>query len=133
MVSAHQHFVGLQVFYQVYDIACKWAVGFQSRLQEDAEFFDSHFPGLRSQWPTMYTCVGKFHLPNHDRTCRRRHDPHTFPGMGMFDGEGLERAWALEARHAASAVEMGIGTREDWLTWLFEMFNTDKIMSLRTC
>ncbi|PIL33158.1 hypothetical protein GSI_04608 [Ganoderma sinense ZZ0214-1] len=96
-----------------YDINCQYRIHFKSRIME-----------LREQFPTLSTfqilffpytlpAIGKFHAPAHTSSCRTAYSYNFLPGVGMTDGEALERIWSVFNSLALRTKEMSSGHRHD--------------------
>jgi hypothetical protein len=75
----------------------------------------------------------KMHLGGHGPSCRTVWNLNYAPGLGRADGEGPERAWALEGELATQTCEMGPGNRHATLDDHQGEGNYRRIIGLGTC
>jgi hypothetical protein len=94
-----------------YDIACQWSRNFTARMV-------SKFPAdwsINCGQTIIKKLVPKFHLPAHIEKCQVGFSFNYTKYVGRTDGEAPERGWSKINGLAASAREMGPGSRRDTL------------------
>ena len=94
-----------------YDIACQWGINFKTRMA-------TKFPpdwSINNGQTKVKMLVPKFHLPAHIEKCQRDFSFNYTKYVGRTDGEAPERGWSKINGLAASAREMGPGSRRDLL------------------
>ncbi|KAM6489836.1 hypothetical protein JOM56_014648 [Amanita muscaria] len=94
-----------------YDIACQWGRNFAARMA-------SKFPAdwsINCGQTFVKKLVPKFHLPAHIEKCQVNFSFNYTKCVGRTDGEAPERGWSKINGLAASAREMGPGSRRDTL------------------
>lgn len=110
LASALQH---LGPFKKIgtYDIGCQFGKNYEARQGDLPLSLRStlYKPGI------MTWAVPKFHLAAHKAVCQSEYNVRYIPGIGVFDGEGIERNWAYMIRVGPSTREMGPGSRHDRL------------------
>jgi hypothetical protein len=91
-----------------YDIICQWQKSLRERilkLPEDMQLdFDSFL--LQCSLPV-------WHASSHEAECTNTNSLSFVPGVGMSDGEGIERLWAELNTFAFHTKDMGLGHRAD--------------------
>ncbi|KAI0038767.1 hypothetical protein FA95DRAFT_1476165, partial [Auriscalpium vulgare] len=92
-----------------YDIACQWSKNLWDRM----EAFPQSLRLAISPSDVDYA-VPKFHMQAHGEDCQTEFNLH-LKRVGMTDGEGPERNWAMINGKASSTKEMGPGGRHDTL------------------
>ncbi|KAI0708129.1 hypothetical protein C8T65DRAFT_708633 [Cerioporus squamosus] len=96
--------------------------------------FREKFPNLPSIkhtiFPPTLIGIGKFHLPAHIPSCRFKHSFNWLPGVGMTDGEALERIWSTLNALAERAKEMTSGHRHDFLNDMYNDMNIRRLCGL---
>ena len=114
-----------------YDINCQYRIKFHERIKE----LQSRYGHLKSI-PTddfvfeLLSPVGKFHLSAHTLTCRFKFSYYYLRGVGMTDGEALERIWSILNSLAARTKEMTPGHRHDILNDFLGDMNVRKLHSI---
>ncbi|KAI0071051.1 hypothetical protein K474DRAFT_1736809 [Panus rudis PR-1116 ss-1] len=111
-VMGLKQFLGLLIAIGSYDIHCQYLINWFKRL---LRMIERKIPGVSRIWPIIRRCVPKFHLPAHVGSCRWLNSFNFMPGVGMTDGEAVERRWSTLHALARSTREMGPGFRQD--TW----------------
>ncbi|KAI0747825.1 hypothetical protein C8Q80DRAFT_1316398 [Daedaleopsis nitida] len=105
-----------------YDVACIYSVHIPQRFEKYAfDTLDTH---------SMEWSVPKFHINAHREYCRSAYSPYLLPEFGRYDGEGVERCWALTNPYASITKEMGPGSRRDMLDNAFGAQNWNKILTM---
>ncbi|KAI0668645.1 hypothetical protein C8Q78DRAFT_1081036 [Trametes maxima] len=103
----------LKMFCRGYDVNCQYDKKFFSRI----ELFRQNFGHLNSirhtKFPPTRSLIPKFHGAAHRLWCQIWHSYHYTPGVGMTDGEALERIWAGFNALAIHSREMSAGHRHD--------------------
>ncbi|KAG6835804.1 hypothetical protein H0H93_014501 [Arthromyces matolae] len=103
-----------------YDIACQWIVNIGKRMMG---------------WPQGYQvplttelrpAIPKMHETAHMRENHERLSLHYLPGVGLTDGESVERIWAGHNALGNATKTMGPGTRHDVLDDHFGFWNWQK-------
>jgi hypothetical protein len=108
-----------------YDIACQYHKNFFDRL--DALPPSVQLSTKREHWKFA---VPKLHIGGHERACQEQFSLHLTPGVGMTDGEGVERHWANLGPLGTSTREMGPGHRRDTIDDHLDHWNWSKMISL---
>jgi hypothetical protein len=108
-----------------YDIACQYHKKFFERLE--ALPSPVHLSTKKEHWKFA---VPKFHINGHERVCQENFSLHLTPGVGMTDGEGVERHWANLGPLGTSTREMGPGHRRDTIDDHLDHWNWSKMISL---
>ncbi|KAI3605284.1 hypothetical protein WG66_013037 [Moniliophthora roreri] len=90
-----------------YDIACQWGKGFRERMKKMPQHLH-----LREDIKLKFK-VPKFHLPAHVEKCFAPYAFNFTEGVGLTDGEGIERVWSSLNEIASSASMMTAGGRWD--------------------
>ncbi len=134
----YSHISGLQRWMQVllhisaYDINCQYRINFATRMKAFREKFTGHLSSItQTYFPPTILGIGKFHLPAHIPSCRFKYSFNWLPGVGMTDGEALERIWSFLNALAARAKEMTSGHRHDFLNDVFNDMNIRRLCGLR--
>ncbi|TDL14398.1 hypothetical protein BD410DRAFT_734138 [Rickenella mellea] len=110
-----------------YDIACQWSVNLWSRVPQ--------IPGplqVDHDSVELIDMIPNFHNPGHKTECHTTKSFHYLHGVGMTDGEAIERGWAGTNPLANSTKEMGPGARHDTLDDHWGDMNWKKIVGLGT-
>lgn len=128
LVSSCQDYMGLQMHYFSYDIACQYYRRFQKRMEKMAGIvktlkslkLDEHdpFDSIMLVW-----AVGKFHLAAHKPNCRYKFSLRFLWGSGRTDGEADERKWAVLNALSLRAREMAAGHRHDTINDFLDALN----------
>lgn len=105
-----------------YDVACIYCVHLQKRFEKYS------FEPLDHQ--SLQWSVPKFHINAHREFCRSVFSPYLLPEFARYDGEGVERRWALTNPFASITNEMGPGSRRDMLDDAFGAQNWNKIITI---
>ena len=96
-----------------YDINCQYRIHFKTCIEE----LQAQFPTLSTFqimfFPYTLPAIGKFHAPAHTSSCRTAYSYNFLPGVGMTDGEALERIWSVFNALASRTKEMSSGHRHD--------------------
>ncbi|RDX46393.1 hypothetical protein OH76DRAFT_1356133 [Lentinus brumalis] len=112
-LSGLQRYMKLRMHVAGYDINCQYRIHFASRMQSIRERFD-FLPSIRlTHFPPTLIAIGKFHLAAHIPRCRYKFSYNFLPGVGMTDGEALERIWGEVDGLAVRTKEMTPGHRHD--------------------
>ncbi|PSS00733.1 hypothetical protein PHLCEN_2v4114 [Hermanssonia centrifuga] len=115
MVSGLHRFMDLPMHVSAYDINCQYRINFDRRMEE-FRTRGMEFASIRIRlkyFPWTIAGVGKFHLPAHKASCRYKYSFRYLPGVGMTDGEAVERIWASLNTLALRTREMASGHRHD--------------------
>ncbi|KAI0061020.1 hypothetical protein BV25DRAFT_1827265 [Artomyces pyxidatus] len=121
-VSATRPYKDLKLHISSYDINCQYGINFDKRM--------ANFPGGPPVFPETRRCIPKFHLPAHKGECKHRNSFYLTEGVGMTDGESVERRWAVQNAIALSAREMGPGYRHDTLNDHNGDYNMQKVFKM---
>ena len=106
-----------------YDIACQWFVNLSKRMD--------HWPTqLRPSSISLKPAIPKLHEPAHGRAGHEQFSFNNIPGVGLTDGEGVERIWAQHNALGNSTKTQGPGSRHDVLDDHFGFWNWQKYMSM---
>ncbi len=130
------HLSGLQRWMQIllhisaYDINCQYRINFAMRMKKFREKFAGLSTIKHTEFPPTLIGIGKFHLPAHIPSCRFKHSFNYLPGVGMTDGEALERIWSILNALAARAKEMTSGHRHDFLNDMYNDMNIRRLCGL---
>lgn len=120
----------LRVLFGTYDINCQYMINLRKRLEEYGVVL-ADIDGLESTvLPQIIAGVGKYHLSMHTKECRHKYSMHFLPGACMFDGEPMERIWAILNALALRTKEMSGGHRHDVLNEHFEDMNLRRLQML---
>ncbi len=115
-----------------YDINCQYRINFAQRMKTFREKFTGCLPSItQTNFPPTILGIGKFHLPAHIPSCRFKYSFNWLPGVGMTDGEALERIWSFLNALAKRAKEMTSGHRHDFLNDVFNDMNIRRLCGLR--
>lgn len=98
---------------RAYDINCQHCIHFDLRMTHFTQNAGLYTSLKHYVFPTTVLGVGKFHLPAHKPSCRWKFSFHYLPGVGMTDGEALERIWSVLNTLGSSTREMSTGHRHD--------------------
>jgi hypothetical protein len=115
----------LTLVYLSYDIACRWGISLQDRINSFPEELRSHIPNL-----TIVFAIPKFHLPAHGSACWSRFSFNYLLGSARTDGEAVERLWSSSNPVASSTREMAPGYRHDFLEDRWGSSNHRKVVDL---
>ncbi|KAI0664425.1 hypothetical protein C8Q70DRAFT_905479 [Cubamyces menziesii] len=119
VVSGVQQYVGLQLFKQSYDINCQYLLNFGRRISKWKEVCPPLASIATLLLPCIHGCVGCWHVNAHKRACRVFQSPAFLPGSGRYEGEGLERVWAITNDLSSRTKEMTLGHRHDILNDMY--------------
>ena len=116
-----------------YDINCQYRKHFHERIDE----IQKKYGHLRSIGTdpfvfTLVSAVGKFHLPAHIASCRYKFSYYYLRGVGMTDGEALERIWSIMNSLVAHTKEMMPGHRHDIINDFHSDMNIHKMHNIGT-
>ncbi len=129
LCTLQKYLVLLQLF-GTYDINCQYMVNLRKRLADYGVVLEE-IDGLQStELPQIIAGVGKYHLSMHTKECRHKFSMHLLPGACMFDGEPMERIWAILNALALRTKEMSGGHRHDVLNEHFEDMNLRRLQVL---
>ncbi|EIW55155.1 uncharacterized protein TRAVEDRAFT_130935, partial [Trametes versicolor FP-101664 SS1] len=125
-----QKYLILRVLFGTYDINCQYMINLRKRLADYGVVL-AEIDGLESTvLPQIIAGVGKYHLSMHTKECRHKYSMHFLPGACMFDGEPMERIWAILNALALRTKEMSGGHRHDVLNEHFEDMNIRRLQIL---
>ena len=116
-----------------YDINCQYRINFYDRMQT-LEARLSEFLSIRKYFcPDILWIagVGKFHGPAHELSCRYQYSFNYLPGVGMTDGEAVERIWSSLKGISLRTREMASGHRHDTINDFHDYKNVDRTNRLR--
>ena len=114
-----QQYVGLRLFKQSYDINCQYLLNFGRRISKWKEVCPPLTSIATLLLPCIHGCVGCWHVNAHKRACRVFQSPAFLPGSGRYEGEGLERVWAITNDLSSRTKEMTLGHRHDILNDMY--------------
>ena len=126
MYSAGLHKSLYRKIFMSYDIACQWGIHFKTRMA-------TKFPedwSVNNGKTTVKMLVPKFHLPAHIEKCQRDFSFNYTKHVGRTDGEAPEHGWSKINGLAASAREMGPGSRRDLLEGHMGDSNWKKVVGM---
>lgn len=108
-----------------YDIACQWDIHLRERIQQFPE-------RLRVELPreNVRAVIPKYHIRGHQELDHSKYSLNLIPGVGLSDGEEIERNWPRHDGTQASIREMGPGSRHDTLEDHFGWANWTKFITL---
>ncbi|EJF55967.1 hypothetical protein DICSQDRAFT_150671 [Dichomitus squalens LYAD-421 SS1] len=114
-----------------YDINCQYRIHFHERIRELQKRY-GHLKSIPADDFVfeLLSAVGKFHLPAHIQACRFKFSYYYLRGVGMTDGEALERIWSILNSLAARTKEMTPGHRHDVLNDFLGDMNVRKLHSI---
>ncbi len=130
-LSGLQRYMKLRMHVAGYDINCQYRINFATRMQSFREQF-SFLPSIRlTHFPPTLIAIGKFHLAAHIPRCRYKFSYYWLPGVGMTDGEALERIWGVTNGLATRTKEMTPGHRHDCHNDHYNDMNLRKVNNMR--
>ncbi|KAG6819140.1 hypothetical protein H0H93_014961 [Arthromyces matolae] len=100
-----------------YDVACQWIVNLSKRMVDWPEGYK--IPSTTQIRPA----IPKMHETAHEKEKHERFSLHYLPGVGLTDGESIERIWAGHNALGNATKSMGPGTRHDVLDDHFGFWN----------
>ena len=133
VLSSCQHWATLKLIVSAYDINCQYRINFYDRMQT-LEARLSEFLSIRKYFcPEILwiSGVGKFHIPAHKVACRYEYSFNYLPGVGMTDGEAVERIWSSLNSISLRTREMASGHRHDTINDFHDYKNVDRTNRLR--
>ena len=92
----------------VYDISCQYCRNLRKRVQK-GQYLDFK-PGLR-----LTHAIGMFHVHGHQDQCYARYAPRFILGMGLSDGEVMERLFSILNGASTLARTMTLAHRTETL------------------
>lgn len=100
-----------------YDIACQWFTNLFKRM--------AHWPDAIKSKATgnVAPLIPKLHEPGHKKKNHQQYSFNFAPGVGMTDGECIERIWAGHNALGNSTKTQGPGSRHDVLDDHFGFWN----------
>ncbi|ORY93787.1 hypothetical protein BCR43DRAFT_346228 [Syncephalastrum racemosum] len=101
----------------MYDIACR----FKSKMHRE-------FPALQESQGTV--AIGVFHAYAHSVECQVEYNPRYLHGLGLTDGEGMERLWSYLGRFVPITRQMTAQNRVMTLCHALEHFRSSRINTL---
>ncbi|KAF7799366.1 hypothetical protein EIP86_010598 [Pleurotus ostreatoroseus] len=108
-----------------YDIACQWTKYLCERLQEFPEHLRINLPDGEVRY-----VIPKYHFRAHKEAGHSQYSLNLVPGVGLSDGEEIERNWPRHDGTQASIREMGPGSRHDTLEDHFGWANWTRYVTL---
>ncbi|TBU25756.1 hypothetical protein BD311DRAFT_780148 [Dichomitus squalens] len=123
--TLHRHCSG-------YDINCQYRIHFKQRIAELQQQFPTLSAFRFKYFPYTLPAIGKFHAPAHVSSCRTAYSYNFLPGVGMTDGEALERIWALYNALALRTKEMSSGHRHDVINDFHSDMNVRRLHAMPT-
>ena len=114
-----------------YDINCQYRIHFKSRIRELQEQFPTLSVFQIMFFPYTLPGIGKFHAPAHTSSCRTAYSYNFLPGVGMTDGEALERIWSVFNSLALRTKEMSSGHRHDVINDFHSDMNIRRLHAMR--
>ncbi|KAJ3557540.1 hypothetical protein NM688_g1418 [Phlebia brevispora] len=128
VLSGTQKHMGLSCFVSAYDINCqyriRWYIRTEELLKRRHEF--KHLKYFFSPTLKHLAGIGKFHLPAHAPQCRYKYSFRYLRGVGMTDGEAVERVWSGLNGISLRTREMASGHRHDTINDFHEYKNTER-------
>ncbi|PIL28222.1 hypothetical protein GSI_09634 [Ganoderma sinense ZZ0214-1] len=115
-----------------YDINCQYRIHFKARIKELQEQFPSLSTFRILFFPYTLPAIGKFHAPAHTSSCRTAYSYNFLPGVGMTDGEALERIWSVFNALASRTKEMSSGHRHDVINDFHSDMNVRRVHAMPT-
>ncbi|KAG6849081.1 hypothetical protein H0H93_011467 [Arthromyces matolae] len=100
-----------------YDVACQWIVNLLKRMKGWPEGYS-----IPSQ-TEIRPAIPKMHETAHEKDNHQRFSLHYLSGVGLTDGESVERMWAGHNALGNATKTMGPGTRHDVLDDHFGFWN----------
>ena len=124
VASALRRYSNLRRITISYDIACQWFTNLPKRLAD--------LPHMVKPSPSLLLrpAVPKLHEPMHERI---GHDVYSFnlmSGVGLTDGECIERIWANHNLLGNATKMQGPGSRQDTLDDHFGFWNWQKYVTM---
>ncbi|PIL28435.1 hypothetical protein GSI_08469 [Ganoderma sinense ZZ0214-1] len=113
-----------------YDINCQYRIHFKTRIKELQEQFPTLSVFRIMFFPYTLPAIGKFHAPAHTSSCRTAYSYNFLPGVGMTDGEALERIWSVFNALALRTKEMSSGHRQDVINDFHSDMNTRRLHAM---
>lgn len=132
IVSSCQYWMPLEQLAIAYDINCQYRIYFWKRMLELAARFPE-FESVKGFFMTglrLIAGVGKFHLLAHNAACHYVYSFRYLPGVGMTDGEAVERIWSALNGIALRTREMASGHRHDVINDFHDYKNTQRTINL---
>lgn len=133
MLSGLQHYLGLRLLKQSYDVGCQYVVRFPLRIEGIAEIVDDLVSIKSTNLPTIHGCVGSFHVRMHKLDCQVKQNPQFLPGWGQTYGDQPEHIWAISNEDAPMVQEMTLGHRQDRQNDGLADINIRQVHAMRTC
>lgn len=103
-----------------YDIACQWATNIAQRM--------AHWPAAIAPNPgaKIMPLIPKLHEPGHKKKGHELYSFNFAPGVGMTDGECIERIWSGHNALGNATKTQGPGSQHDVLDDRFGFWNWQK-------
>lgn len=101
-----------------YDIACQWFINLHKRIASDWPS-ELHPPKSTNLIPA----IPKLHEPMHKKANHQGFSFNFIPGVGLTDGEALERIWAPHNALGSATRQQAPGSRQDVLDAHFGFWN----------
>ena len=116
-----------------YDINCQYRIHFRQRIKDWRKMFPTLKGFQIKYFPYTLAGIGKFHAPAHTASCRTAYSYNFLPGVGMTDGEALERIWSVFNALATRTKEMSSGHRHDVINDFHSDMNVRRVHAMRMC
>ncbi|KAI9068138.1 hypothetical protein FKP32DRAFT_1609054 [Trametes sanguinea] len=132
VASGMQPYLGLRLLKQSYDISCQYLINLAARFARWGRLCPK-LPSISSlTLPRIEGYVGSWHVNAHKEDCRIKQSPAFLPGSGRYEGEGMERIWAITNDVATRTKEMTSGHRHDVLNDVYSDINVRRVHSIAT-
>ncbi len=133
LTSCLQRYLQLLLLMRYYDIHCQYIKHLRERLEKEFDVVLSELDTIVSaELPELVAGVGKYPLAMDKGDCRHKRSLHYLPGVGMADGEMLERIWAATNTVARRTKEMTLGHRNDVLNHHYSALNVRRVHAIST-
>ena len=130
VVSGMQPYVGLRLVKQTYDIACQYLINFGRRLEHWKQLCLPLASITTFNLPRTEGAIGLWHSLAHQILCRIFKSPEFMPGSGRYEGEGMERLWAITNDVSARTKEMTSGHRHDVLNDVYSDLHVRRVHNI---
>lgn len=117
----------LAEIFVTYDIGCQWRINLLGKRFADVP--DELRPH-KDETPSVNVALPVFHSACHDEECGSAETCRHKRGVGMTDGEGVERIWAGFNELASATKEMHQDVRHDALEDAIDHHNWSKNLAL---